>query len=98
MRVFAATLQGLQGAPWWRSPCKRTWVMVHRKPASMEAPMTTRKPTKLNSVSPATSSRRPSAMMTTTPAKPQLGLHIGRPNGGSQLIGDDTRLRGQLYA
>ena len=55
--------------------------MVHRNPASMDAPMTTRKPTRSNSVSPATSSSRPSAMITTTPAKPQLGLHgcMGRP-------------------
>jgi len=56
--------------------------MVHRKPASMDAPMTTRKPTRLNSVSPATSSSKPSAMMTTTPAKPQLGLHNVRSKAG----------------
>lgn len=50
-------------------PCSRTCVMVQRRPASMAADMTSRKPTRWNLVSPYTSSSRPAVITDTTAAR-----------------------------
>ena len=72
------TSTGPPEAPWPLDPgvpCSSTWVMVQRRPESMLAVITTRKPTMLKWLSPYTSSSSPQEMMPTMPARLQLGLH-----------------------